>query len=235
MKKNTIKRKTTGFDILYRVVTAIMAVATLPIAYFSNIYTIIFEHKEASKLLGSIIPEMKDDPGFTYSTRSLSEFPELFSSFGSYTEEGTNFKAILTKPELIPLWIAVAFFALALIVAIVILGFAIFSNTPKIVASLSGVGFAFMISSYISFTNFFAAPIIDGTLNIAKLFNLNGIFASVVNYLKIPVFKLESAFFIVGALILAILIWSVSVIIVNYGEAKEKEAKRLEKEMKSAN
>ena len=38
-KTKKIKQKTTGFDILYRVVTALMAVATFPFAYFSKMIT----------------------------------------------------------------------------------------------------------------------------------------------------------------------------------------------------
>jgi hypothetical protein len=56
-KTKKIKQKTTGFDILYRVVTAIACVAMYPVFYFANIFTFAIAHTDISDLLNKFTEE----------------------------------------------------------------------------------------------------------------------------------------------------------------------------------
>lgn len=227
-KTKTIKRKTTGFDILYRVVALAMAVSSILVAFFGKFFYILFEHKELSGLWDKITQASEADPGYTYAERALYELPAVFKQYSEMAGDSVNASGILSKGEFLPLWFAVGFFVLALILTLVAIGFLAFSNTPKIVAGITGGSVASMIGAYISFT-MFATPIINGTVKISKLFNIQGILATGLDFLKIPVFKLEHGFFVSAALMLAVCIWAVSVAVVNYSDKKEQQAKKEEK------
>ena len=108
---------------------------------------------------------------------------------------------------------------------LVIIGFALFSNKVKVIAALSGSGLACTIASYISFTQFFAKPLINGEITLSQLFNVQNTIVNMVLNLAgdVTVFRLEGAFFSVLFLLLAVFIWSVAVVIVNKSEEKENE------------
>ena len=53
-KTNKIKQKTTGFDILFRVVTAIACIAIYPVFYFADLIHILITHTDISDLLNKL-------------------------------------------------------------------------------------------------------------------------------------------------------------------------------------
>lgn len=233
MSKNKIKRKTTGFDILYRVVTVIMAVAIYPAFYFSNLLTFEIVHEDISNLLNYFREEATLDA--TYDSISLSELSEWMDMFSQFATEDFDFKTQILQNELYrPVVVAVVFIAIALLLGVVILGFAIFSNKTKVITALSGAGFLSTIAAFISFDGFFANPLIAGEITLAKLFNIDGIITSLLmGYLgDVTVFTLDAAFFAVMFLMLGILVWSISVMIVNASEEKEKAEKAMAKARK---
>lgn len=231
-KTNKLKRKTTGFDIVYRVVTAAMAVAIFPLAYFAKMIFVVVMHEEVSNFLGLFIESGTEDPGGTYFEWSIADVfdPGNFANWLITMNEGKKF-------SLTPIWenvylravlFAVIFFAIALIIALVILGFAIFSNKQKVIACLSSGGLLAMIASFVSFTSFFANPIVNDEVSVAQAFNISGAVANIaLGLIDITTIQLEGAFFWVAFLLLAILIWSVSVIIVNASDEKEKAEKAM--------
>lgn len=230
MSKNKIKRKTTGFDILYRVVTAIMAVAMYPAFYFADLLTFMIEHTDISNLLNYFRDEATLDA--TYDSISLAELPELIETFSQFTSGDFDFKTAILQNELYrPIVVAAVFVAIALVLGLVILGFAIFSNKSKVITALSGAGFLSTIAAYISFNGFFAEPLIDGEITLAQLLNIDGIITSyIIGFLgDVTVFALDAAFFAVMFLMLGILVWSISVIIVNTSDEKEKAEKAMAK------
>lgn len=227
-KTKSLKQKTTGFDILYRVVTVILAVAMFPAIYFADFITYEMTHTDISNLLGYFAEEGDKTLHVTYDSISLSEIPELIDTFSAYANEDFDFKASILQNALYrPAIVAVIFLALALVLGLVVLGFALFSNKSKVIASLSGAGFLCTLASYISFTGFFAEPILDGEITLAQLFNVDGIIISLIlPYLgDITMFALCGGFFAVMFLLLGICAWSVSVMIVNASEEKEKQMK----------
>ena len=231
-KTNSLQKKTTGFDIMYRVVTAILAIAMFPAVYFADIFTFEIAHTGISNLLGSL--DLTGEEGMTgtlhttYDSLSLHELPEWIDLFSSFTSDDFDFKASVLQNALYrPVIVAVVFLALALVIALVILGFAIFSNKIKVITALSASGFLCTLASYISFTGFFAEKVLAGDITVSQLLNMDGIIMStVVNLIgEVILFTLDGAFFAVMFLLLGICLWSISVMIVNYSEEKEKQMK----------
>ena len=235
-KTNLIKKKTTGFDILYRVVTVVLAVAMYPAVYFANLFTFEIAHTSISNLLGGLTLEgeegMSGTLHTTYDSISLYELPDWIDLFSSFTNEDFDFKASVLQNALYrPVIVAVVFLALALVIGLVILGFAIFSNKVKVIAALSASGFLCTLASYISFTGFFAEKVLAGDITLAQLFNMDGIITSLIASLigEVILFTLDGAFFAVMFLLLGICLWSVSVMIVNYSDNKEQQMKKAAK------
>lgn len=232
-KTNSIKKKTTGFDILYRVVTAILAVAMFPAVYFANIFTFEIAHTSISNLLGGL--NLNGEEGMngtlhtTYDSISLHKLPDLIDLFSSFTNDDFDFKASVLQNALYrPVIVAVVFLAIALIIGLVILGFAIFSNKIKVITALSASGFLCTVASYISFTGFFAEKVLAGEITLSQLFNMDGIITSMIaNFIgEVILFTLDGAFFAVMFLLLGICLWSISVMIVNASDEKEQQMKK---------
>lgn len=224
-KTKKIKQKTTSFDILYRVITAIIAVIIYPIFYFADILTIAIAHTDISDLLNKFTGN--NELHVTDESISLFELPTWIDLFSSFTNDEFDFKASILQNEMYtPVIVAVVFIAIALILGLVILGFAIFSNKIKVITALSGAGFLSTIAAYVSF-GFFANPLLSGEVTLAQVLNMDGIIASaIIGFLgEVKVFTLDTAFFGVMFAMLGILIWSISVIVVNKSEEKEKAMK----------
>ena len=224
-KTNKIKQKTTGFDILYRVVTAIACVAMYPIFYFTNIFRIGIAHTDISDLLNKFSEE--STLHVTDESISLARLSEWIDFFSGFTNDDFDFKTgILQNALYRPVVVAVVFIAIALVLGLVILGFAIFSNKVKVITALSGAGFLSTIAAYIAFS-FFANPLLAGEVTISELLNISGIIATAIISLlgEIYVCTLDTAFFGVMFIMLGICAWSVSVLIVNKSEEKEKAMK----------
>ncbi len=230
MSNNKLKRKTTGFDILYRVITAIMAIAMFPAFYFADLLTFEIVHEDISNLLNYFRDEATIDA--TYDSISLAELPDFIDMFSSFTTGDFDFKTQILQNELYrPVVVAVVFIVIALVLGLVILGFAIFSNKIKVITALSGAGFLSTIAAYISFNGFFAEPLIAGEITLAQILNVDGIITSLImGYLgDVTIFALGAAFFAVMFLMLGILVWSISVMIVNASDEKEKAEKAMAK------
>ncbi len=235
-KTNSLQKRTTGFDIMYRVVTAILAIVMFPAVYFADIFTFEIAHTSISNLLGGL--NFNGEEGMngtlhtTYESISLHELPQLIDTFSGFTNEDFDFKASVLQNALYrPVVVAVVFLALALVIGLVILGFAVFSNKIKVITALSASGFLCTLASYISFTGFFAEKVLAGDITISQLFNMNGIITSAIASLigEVILCTLDGAFFAVMFLLLGICLWSVSVMIVNASEEKEKQMKKAAK------
>ncbi len=231
-KTNKIKRKTTGFDILYRAVTAVMAAVMFPIFYFASLLTFEIVHTDISNILNYFKGEGNQSIDATYDSISLANLPEFIEMFSGFTNEEFDFKtAILQNEMYTPVIVAAVFIAVALVLGLVILVFALFSNKIKVITALSGAGFLSTIAALISFDGFFGSKLVNGDITLAQLFNVDGIISSaIISFLgDVSVFKLDTAFFSVMFLMLGIFAWSVSVWIVNAGDEKEKTKKAMKK------
>ena len=223
-KTKKIKQKTTGFDIFYRVITVIMTVAMYPLFYFKNILYFEIDHSTISDLLNSITG--KNETQVTYDYISIAGLPEWLDMIKSYLGDSADINLDVFSNALYrPLIIAAAFIAVALVLGVIIIGFALFSNKVKVIAALSGSGLACTIASYISFTQFFAKPLINGEITLSQLFDVQNTIVNMVLNLAgdVTVFRLEGAFYSVLFILHAVFIWSVAVVIVNKSEEKENE------------
>lgn len=229
-KTNTLKKKTTGFDILYRVVTAILAIAIYPVIYFADFFTLEIAHTNISDLLNNI--NSGNTLYTTYEKVSFSELPELIDSISGLANTDFDFKTSILQNALYrPVVVAAVFLIIALVLGLVVLGFAIFSNKIKTITAISGAGFLCTVASYVSFTLFFAEPILSGEITFQQLFNIDGIILSaLLQYVgEFTVFTLCEGFFGVMFLLLGICLWSISVMIVNYSDDKEQHMKKAAK------
>lgn len=257
LKKNQKKRKQTGFDIMYRVVTAVLAAAVFPIVYFMNL---VYYALDWSSMI-NILNNVKDILGsenllegiqnlLSPSTEKVTEISDGYVCFAKWDEFGsiinsfssgeTNYKDLLLhNADLRPLVISLALFAVVIVLALVIFIVAVASNKPKTVAALSGTGVFLGIVSDIVFVIGFANPIVNGEKTLSEIFNISNAIGSIfANALgKVIELRYDNAFFTVLFLMGAILIWSVAVIIVNSDDKAEKalrEAKKAEKKAKKA-
>ena len=229
-KTNKIKQKTTGFDILFRVVTAIACIAIYPVFYFADLIHILITHNDISDLLNKLNGE--NTLHATEESISLAELPEWINMFSGFTDDSFDFKASILQNELYrPLIVAAVFIAIALVLGLVILGFAIFSNKIKAIIGLSGAGFLSTIAAYVAFSCF-ANPLMAGEITLSEVLNMDGIISSlIVGFLgEVASFTLDGAFWGLMFIMLGICAWSVSVLLVNISDEKEKAMKKAERE-----
>lgn len=257
VSKKSSKKKSTGFDIMYRVVTAVLAVAVFPIAYFMNLIYYALDWTNAMKLINNL----KDIVGsenlleglknfflpssdateqateITYDYICLAKFDE-FKSLINMASSGENVsikEMIFNNPQLRPLVISLALFAAVLVLALVILIVSIFKNKPKTVAALAGAGTVLGIASNIVFVTRFANPLVNGTTTLASLIGSDSLILQMLG--KVVELRYDNAFFTVLFIMIAILVWSLSIIIVNSDDKTEKAlqaAKKAERKAKKA-
>ena len=229
-KTNKIKQKTTGFDIVFRVVTAIACITIYPVFYFADLIHILITHTDISDLLNKLNGE--NTLQATEESLSLAELPEWLDLFSGFTDGNFDFKASILQNELYrPLVVAAVFIIIALVLGLVILGFAIFSNKIKVIIGLSGAGFLSTIAAYISFS-FFANPLMAGEITLSEVLNMDGVISSlIVGFLgEVASFTLDGAFWGLMFIMLGICAWSVSVLLVNISDEKEKAMKKAERQ-----
>lgn len=241
MAKKKLLKKTTGFDIMYRVVTAVLAAMMFPVLYFSNILYYEVDNQEASGLIGLLLSlfgqdgsKLGLDGSGTMGYLSLSEFASekkgllasfLSDSLSNPTEGPLNpvFKPVIATAVLI---------GIALVVALVIIGFAAFSNNSKVITCLSAGGTVIMGAAYFTFNRFFAQKMISGEIALSDIIGAAGAFTDLLG-IKIITLRLDSAFNAVFFLMIAVFIWSLAVVIVNAGDEKKKSVKKMKKIQKA--
>lgn len=248
LKKNK-KRKQTGFDIMYRVVTAVLAAAVFPIVYFMNLVYYALDWSSVINILNNVKDILGSEnllEGFqnllSPSTEKVTEISDGYICFAKWDEFGsiinsfssgeTNYKDLLLhNADLRPLVISLALFAVVIVLALVIFIVAVASNKPKTVAALSGTGVFLGIVSDIVFVVGFANPIVNGEKTLSEIFNISNAIGSIfANALgKVIELRYDNAFFTVLFLMGAILIWSVAVIIVNSDDKAEKALREAKK------
>lgn len=252
--KKALKKKSTGFDIMYRVVTAVLAVAVFPVAYFMNLIYYALDWTSAMKLINNIsdiinsenlleglknffLPSSDPTEQVTEITdgyiclAKLDEFKSLINMTSS--GEDVNLKEMLFgNAQLRPLVISLALFAGVLVLALVILIISIFKNKPKLVASIAGAGTVLGIVSNTIFVTRFANPLIDGTITLGSILGSNSILLQFLG--DVIELRYENAFFTVLFIMIAILIWSLAVIIVNADDDAEKAIKKAKKAERKA-
>lgn len=243
---------------MYRAVTAVLAVAVFPVAYFMNLIYYALDWTSAMNLINNIKDILNSEnlleglknllmpssgsageqvTEITDGYICLAKLDEFKSLINMTSSEGTvSIKEMLfNNAGLRPLVISLALFAAVLVLALVILIVSIFKSKPKTVAALAGTGTLLGIASYIVFVIRFANPLIKGTTTLGSLIGSNSLILQMLG--KVIEIRYANAFFVVLFIMIAILIWSLSVIIVNADDKTEKAlraAKKAERKAKKA-
>lgn len=208
--------------IVYRIVAALLALAIIPSAYFLSFFYYSFDaalvYVADEVYISGLVDMFKDD------TESIKKF---FSGDGSFL---SSHGAQQIKPPLISFAV---FFALALLLSVVILLFAIFSNKRLLITSLGGLGLAFMGAAYISFGKL-ADLLTSGQVPLSSFFDTDG-FSFLIKmgiqmaggFLGLEVLRLTTATLIMTLLFAAIVVWGLAFILTE--DDKEKAERKLKK------
>lgn len=198
---------------LNRIVTALLAAAVFPVAYFTDLITVymhatIYDSNIVENLSVKRIIELFTGDGlFADLIKDGSEIP------GGLLEFKGNFIAF------------VVFFAIALLVALATVIVAAATNSRKATASLGAAGLLSIIGMRIAFSAVSSA-VKAGTLTLGSLTDI-----SLLNVLgKIVLVTMSTAPAVMTVLFLAIIIWNVAFIVIDLGEEQpKKKAKHAKK------
>lgn len=256
--KALTKKRASGFDIMYRAVTAVLAIAVFPVTYFMNLIYYALDWTNVIKLMDNIknivgsesllegiknllMPssaEMAEQATeITYGYISIAKLDD-FKSLINMTSSGENInfrEMIFNNAQLRPVVISLALFALVLVLALVILIVSVFKNKPKLIAALSGAGTVLGIISNVIFVTRFANPLVNGKITLGSVIGSDSMILQMLG--KVAEIRYDNAFFTVLFIMIAIFIWSLSVMIVNSGDKTEKAlnaAKKAERKAKKA-
>lgn len=200
---------------LNRIVTALLAAAIFPVAYFTDIITVyahanLYDSNIVEALSIKRIIELFTGDGLfagVFNKDNMSEIPEVLLKFKG------NFIAF------------VVFFAIALLVALATVIVAAATNSRKATASLGAAGLLSIIGMRIAFSAVSLA-VKAGTLTLGSLTDMS--FMNLFG--KIVLVTMSTAPAVMTVLFLAILIWNVAFIAIDLGEEQpKKKAKHAKK------
>ncbi len=200
---------------LNRIVTALLAIAVFPVAYFTDLITVymhatIYDSNIVENLSVKRIVELFTGDGLfagVFNKDNMSEIPEVLLKFKG------NFIAFAVC------------FALALLIALAIIIVAAATNSRKTTAALGAAGILCLIGMKIAFSDI-AAAVDAGKLTLGSLTDMS--FMNLFG--KIVLVTMSTAPAVMTVLFLAILIWNVAFIVIDLGEEQpKKKAKHAKK------
>lgn len=200
---------------LNRIVTALLAAAIFPVAYFTDIITVyahanLYDSNIVEALSIKRIVELFTGDGLfagVFNKDNMSEIPEVLLKFKG------NFIAFAVC------------FALALLIALAIIIVAAATNSRKTTAALGAAGLLSIIGMRIAFSAVSSA-VKAGTLTLGSLTDMS--FMNLFG--KIVLVTMSTAPAVMTVLFLAILIWNVAFIAIDLGEEQpKKKAKHAKK------
>lgn len=200
---------------LNRIVTALLAAAIFPVAYFTDIITVyahanLYDSNIVEALSIKRIVELFTGDGLfagVFNKDNMSEIPEVLLKFKG------NFIAFAVC------------FALALLIALAIIIVAAATNSRKTTAALGAAGLLSIIGMRIAFSAVSSA-VKAGTLTLGSLTDMS--FMNLFG--KIVLVTMSTAPAVMTVLFLAILIWNVAFIAIDLGEEQpKKKAKNAKK------
>lgn len=193
---------------LNRIVTALLAIAVFPVAYFTDLITVymhatIYDSNIVENLSVKRIIELFTGDGLfagVFNKDNMSEIPEVLLKFKG------NFIAFAVC------------FALALLIALAIIIVAAATNSRKTTAALGAAGILCLIGMKIAFSDI-AAAVDAGKLTLGSLTDMS--FMNLFG--KIVLVTMSTAPAVMTVLFLAILIWNVAFIVIDLGEEQPKK------------
>lgn len=216
--KQAKKKEDFGMNVLFRVIMAALAAAIPVISYFVDYIFIRVD----SPLLGLVDSlQQNGGNGSTGIYVSLNSFrTEYWPTLRSFISDGKNLfegeMAVLKAPA-----IAVAVcFVLSVLIALAIFVCACATSKKRVQLGLSLGGFLTMIALAVSF-GYIARPLTDGTISIGALTDspLIGLFLSFAA--KVGALRLNSAFFIILFIFLAMAAWTGAYMLIGLDDKKK--------------
>ncbi|MBR3789794.1 MAG: hypothetical protein IKJ86_07380 [Clostridia bacterium] len=200
---------------VYKIVSAICALAVLPITVFSPMIYYYFSSTALQsvftlgQLLGSetftnAMEEFGLDTAPTGMANNVSVYDliELVRRFGGLVDSGEVSEAVATViPSFIAMIIAIAFTFITAI-AIVVLAFACKDNRKVIAASFAGIGFSLMIRMLFENT---VSPFVNGEITITDF--IDNAWASLIA--EVEIITLNSMFYFIPATFGFIALWTI--------------------------
>ena len=210
--KNTSKTKKESMagKIFFRIIAAVIALTVIPSAIFLPLFKIVLKASFLDYGLGEEI-----------SISELSDFitqddlKGILEFFSGEKEIGAQ-----AKPIVAPVVCFLIFFALSLIMSIVIFFFAALSNMKKTIFFESLGGIALVIAAMASFTKA-SNLIVSGTVSLINLFG-DGILTKLLNFfINVDTLKMGSAMFIMMTSFICLAAWVGAYLMTEIGENKK--------------
>ena len=234
-KTPKLKRKTTGLDVVSRIINCGLAVAIPAAAYFLSIIYYEFQ-STAFALLSKYTGGAEGDDGTTYGYITIKGFiKDFWPTIASSSKDG-NGSELWTALE--PLHNAIyatgILFAITLVIAVIIFITACFSNSNKLPLVFSVLGLCSTAGLAIAFRAV-TAPIVDGSFALTDTLLstlLGGLFggSDIISILgaligslsqlivKFTVINLSTAWVTMIVCYLLIIVWNGAVLLVNLGD-----------------
>ena len=203
---NSKKNKGLVGKIVFRVITALLALTIIPAAIYLPLVKIV-----ASTSL------MEYGVGEEISISELGNYVKAEDIQKLFSGENEMTEAI--KSLIAPLVCFAVFFILAMIMSLVVFGFALCSNMKKTILFESLGGVALMIAAIVSFSKA-ANLIIDGTVSVKELLG-GGFLSGIISlFVDISTLHLASAPFIMIVSFVVIIAWTGAFLMTEIGEKK---------------
>ena len=222
-KEKQIKQNKGPKDILYRAVMAVLAVCVPIAAYFCEyIYTIL--ESDIFKWLAQLSGNTTDT-GATESVWSIQRFVEQILPMMQNGEGDISGVWQALEPIQTALICVAVFFTLAIVLAVVIFFFSVFSKKKTIPLCIALGGVLSMIALYISF-NAAATPMVDGTMSLSAFFNSSLITALLAGLNSFSVIRLTTGYFVMLFLFIAMALWAGANKLIELGDKPPKDAQK---------
>lgn len=209
-------------DILYRLVMAILAACVPVAAYFCEYIYAILE-SELFKFLAQLQGDTKDTGATAFPLSIQRIVTEFAPKFGGKSEGLSNVWQTLEPIHAALICVAV-FFVLAIVLAVVIFFFSVFSRKKTIPLCIALVGVLSMIGLYISF-NAAATPLLDGTMSLSAFFNTSIVASLLAGLNSFSTIRLSTGYFVMLFLFIAMALWAGANKLITLGEKPQTIAK----------
>lgn len=221
-RNNELKQKKQPQHWFSRIVLSLLAAIVPAAAYFGEyIYAVI--ESDIFKMLAQLTGKT-GDTGATVSAWSLQRFvQEIVPKIQG--GNGNSLQALWTTLEPIhtALWCTAVFFAIAVVLAPVILVWSLCTRKRMVPLVLSCTGLVSMIALFFSFRAA-ATPLLDGSLPLSAFFSNSLIASTLAGMNSFSTLRLSSGYFVMLFLYIAMILWLAANSLVDWGEKGGKKA-----------
>lgn len=221
-KEKQLKKNKGPKDILYRLVMAVLAACVPIAAYFCEYVYMVFE-SDAFKFLAMLAGNTTDN-GETEDAWSVHRFvTDLLPQLKESTTGATEIWKSLAPIQNALICVAV-FLVLAIMLALVVFFFSVFSKKKVVPMCIALGGVLAMIGVYISF-NAAATPLLDGTIALTDLFSSSTILSLLAGLNRLSILRLSTGYFIMLFLFIAMALWAGANKLIELGDKPPKPVK----------